>query len=306
MSEAHPLRVSAVVPTRNRPVHAIPCVSTILANADALEVIVVDQSDDDATEQALASVVDPRLRYVRSELRGVTNGRNLGIELAKGDIVAYTDDDCRVAPDWIATLRKIFEDDPEVAVVCGRVHVPAELLAIGYAAQFEPSVREYQGSYPPVEADWGITANMSIRKRVVDVIGPFDPFLGAGAPLRSGGEPDFLFRALRDGFKVVNARECSVEHLGVRIQGDDSARLLKNYASGTAAAFFKYVRLGDVEGTKLYLRHLAGCGRMVLTNALHLHRPLGIGFTLAFLSGTASSFNYRVDPVKRVYSEQRG
>jgi len=266
-----------------------------------LELVFVDQSDDHRTEEALATVSDPRLRYVRSDLRGVTNGRNLGIDVTKGDIVAFTDDDCRVAPDWVASLMKIFETDPEAAVVCGRVRVPQEIQELGFAVAFEPEVREWKGRFPPPDRDWGITANMSIRRDVLARVGPFDPFLGAGAPLRSGGEPDFLFRVIQAGFKVVNAREVQVDHLGARTAGAEATRLLKNYASGTGAAFFKYVRLGDIEGTTLYLRHLAGCGKLIVTNLRHLNRPIGIGYTLAFVSGSIASLKYRVDRSRRIY-----
>jgi glycosyltransferase involved in cell wall biosynthesis len=293
--------VTAVVPTRNRPQHAIPCARSILQNADVLEVIFVDQSDDRKTEEALATISDPRLVYVRSDLRGVTNGRNVGIERSKGDIVAFTDDDCRAAPDWVRTTAQIFAADSAVAVVCGRVHVPPEIESQGYACGFEPQERDWQHRYPPTDRDWGITANMSLRRSMLDRIGLFDPFLGAGAPLRSGGEPDFLFRALKQGFKVVNAKEVLVEHLGVRAPGEETARLLKNYASGTGAAFFKYVRLGDLDGIALYLRHLAGCGQLMFTNVVHLHRPIGIGYTLAFVSGSLASLGYRVDRGRRLY-----
>src|SRR5579885_615874 len=98
--------VSVVVPTRNRPGHVVPCAESILTNADALEVIFVDQSDDSQTADALATIQDPRLRCVRSEQRGVTKGRNLGIELSKGEIVAFTDDDCRARADWVASLAR--------------------------------------------------------------------------------------------------------------------------------------------------------------------------------------------------------
>jgi glycosyltransferase involved in cell wall biosynthesis len=298
------LSVSAVVSTRDRPAHAIPFANAILANPDVRELVVVDQSDDRRTEDALATIVDSRLRYVRSDLRGVTNGRNLGIELTSGDVIALTDDDCRVAPDWVKSLAKIFTADSEVGVVCGRVSVPADVQERGFAVGFEPEVREWQGRFPPPDRDWGITANMGIRRNIISGVGPFDPFLGAGAPLRSGGEPDFLFRVLQAGLKVVNATEVEVQHLGARTRGEEASNLLKNYASGAGAAFIKYVRLGDTAGTALYFRHLAGCGKLVFTNLRHLHRPIGIGYTLAFVSGSIASFKYRVDRDRRVYEER--
>jgi len=56
----------------------------------------------------------------------------------------------------------------------------------------------------------GITANLSLRRSVIERVGKFDPLLGACAPLSSGGEPDMLFRVLRAGHKVVNASEVQV------------------------------------------------------------------------------------------------
>jgi glycosyltransferase involved in cell wall biosynthesis len=297
-------RVSVVVPTRNRAAHVAACAATIVRNPHFRELIIVDQSDGTETEQALAVVRDPRMRYVRSELRGVTNGRNVGIELSSGDIVAFTDDDCRVPVDWVERVAGVFAADPEVAVVCGRVRVPEEVQGRGFAASFEPEVREWKGRYPPPDRDWGITANLALRRSIIDRVGTFDAMLGAGAPMPSGGEPDFLFRVLRAGMKVVNAREVELDHLGARAPGPEEKRLLQAYATGTAAAIFKHVRLGDVDAGLLYLRHLAGCGRLILTNAVHLHRPLGVGYTMAFLSGTIKSLGYRVDRDRRLYVQR--
>src|SRR5438552_1945829 len=83
---------------------------------------------------------------------------------------------------------------------------------------------------------------LAVRRDVVARIGAFDALLGAGAPLPSGGEPDFLFRVLKAGLKVVNAREVELEHLGARAPGPEEKRLLQAYALGTAAALFKHVR----------------------------------------------------------------
>ena len=121
-SRARP-SVSVVVPTRNRPDHALACVQDLLRCDGFLEIIVVDQSDSDATEVALAGLSDPRARCVRSHLRGATNGRNVGIELSRGDVIAFTDDDCRVALDWVTRIADIFEKDADAAIVCGRVVV---------------------------------------------------------------------------------------------------------------------------------------------------------------------------------------
>jgi glycosyltransferase involved in cell wall biosynthesis len=293
--------ISIVVPTRNRPDHAAECAASILRCDGFLELVVVDQSDNHDTEAALAAITDPRLRCLRSNLRGATNGRNVGIAATRGDIIAFTDDDCRVALDWVSTIAKIFAEDPAAAVVCGRVRVPEEYQRRGFAVSFEPDVREWPGRFPPHGRDWGITANFSIRRSVVDQVGAFDPLLGPGAPLLCGEEPDILFRVLRAGLKVVNATEVLVDHLGIRAFGDESRALFRTYAVGTAAALVKHIRLGDPAALWLYMRFLGTSVLMVPLNLARGTRPTGLGFTLHFLSGSLNSFKFPIDRTSRSY-----
>jgi len=302
---AQSLRLSVVVPTRNRPAHAGACARAILTLSGFTELIFVDQSDDHATEEDLSRIDDPRFRYIRTDTRGVTNGRNIGMSasIGRSDIVAFTDDDCRVRPDWVQRTIDIFAADPEVAVVCGRVVVPEEVRQIGYAEAFEPKEREWQHRYPPLGRDWGLTANFSVRLSMLDTIGYFDPILGAGAPLRSGGEPDFLFRALRAGYKVVNASEVVVDHYGARKPGEEFRKLIMGYGAGTASAVYKHVRLGDPEGILLYLRFLTSAVMVVVGNVVRFKRPTGANYLRAFLSGTVASYRFPIDPRTRNYTE---
>lgn len=293
--------ISVVVPTRNRPHRVADCAKSILATDGFVDLIFVDQSDDRASEEALSKIRDARLRYVRTETRGVTNGRNVGIQASQSDLIAFTDDDCCVRPDWARNIQRIFASDPAVAVVCGRVVVPEEIKHLGYAEGFEPRERQWQFRYPPIGQDWGITANMSLRKSVLDTVGLFDPMLGAGAPLRSGGEPDFLFRVLRAGMKVVNASEVVVDHYGIRKPGEELRQLIAGYSAGTAAALFKHVRLGDPEGTAVYFRFLGSTVARVGRNLLLRRRPTGVNFLISFVSGTLASYKFRVDRERREY-----
>jgi glycosyltransferase involved in cell wall biosynthesis len=299
--EAASLRLSVVVATRNRDVHVVECVKSILANEGDFEVFVIDQSDSSSTERALAVIRDSRLHYVRTPTRGVTKSRNIGIEMSRGDVIAFTDDDCRVSPDWVGQMRRVFESDPDVAVVCGRVSVPLELWALGHTEWFHPKERVWRGRYPPLGRDWGLTANMGVRRSALNRIGLFDPLLGVGAPLRSGGEPDFLFRALRGGFTVINAEEVAVDHLGVRAPGPESRRLIRGYGAGTGAALFKHARLGDPAGVSVYLRFLGKIVTTVCGNMIRGRRPSGAGYLCAFVSGSVASLRFGVDRETRQF-----
>ena len=295
------LRLSIVVPTRNRPVDAVECVRTILATGGFHELVVVDQSDGAQTAEALGAMPDERLRCIRSSLRGATNARNVGIGATSGDLLAFTDDDCRVAPNWAELITSIFTGDASVAVVCGRVRVPDEVRQRGFAMAFEPEVRDWQFRFPPPDRDWGITANLAIRRSVLARVGVFDPVLGPGAPLMCGEEPDLLFRVLRAGLKVVNAREVQVDHFGARALGAESRQLWRTYGVGTSAALIKHIRLGDAKAAGLYFSHIAILSRVIVRNILTGKRPTGIDYTKAFLSGAVKSFRFEIDRHSRLY-----
>jgi GT2 family glycosyltransferase len=301
------LALSVVVSTRNRAAHAIECAKTILQSRVPAEVLFIDQSDDDATEKGLSVIADPRLRYIRTDSRGVTKGRNLGFELSSGDIIAITDDDCRVSPDWAQRILDVFEQDQDVAVVCGRVCVPDHIKPLGHTESFEPVVREWRRRYPPLGRDWGIGANFSIRRSVLEQVGSFDPILGPGGALRAAGgeEYDFLFRVLKAGFTVVNATEVVADHYGYRKPGEESRKLIVGYGTGTAAAIFKHVRLADPAGIRLYVQFLAASIAVVITRLAHGTRPTGVNYLRAFIAGTLASYRFRIDPMRRLYQERR-
>jgi glycosyltransferase involved in cell wall biosynthesis len=94
--------VSVVIPTRNRAEvltsHALP---SALAQRDVdVEVVVVDDGSDDDGRRALDRLTDPRVRVVRHATReGQSRARNTGIEAARGEWIAFLDDDDLWSPD---------------------------------------------------------------------------------------------------------------------------------------------------------------------------------------------------------------
>jgi len=296
-----PVRVSVVVPTRNRPDHATACVEAILANPGAdFEVVLVDQSTDDATESAVGLArKDPRFRYVRSATRGSSASRNAGIAATRAPLLAFTDDDCRVPPDWVSGIERIFAEDADVAIMFGRVSLPEG--GAGYGAEFEPHRREYQNCLPRADVSWGISANMAVRRSVLDRVGTFDPLLAAGMPLRGGEDTDLAIRVLASGMKIVNAKEVSVVHLGVRV-GSDASDLIRGYGVAVGAMLMKHVRLGTPEAARLLAQYIAHFGGRGLRNAATGTRPTGLGLVIGILRGTAASWSYGIDRTRRLYT----
>jgi glycosyltransferase involved in cell wall biosynthesis len=293
--------LAVVVPTRNRPDHAGPCVASILANPGSFELVLIDQSDADATELAVRSYLrDPRFRIVRTTTRGASNARNLGVSETSRPLIAFTDDDCRVAADWLEQVAKIFAADPAADILYGRVTMPKHLQGKGFAADFEPHRREYQGEFPAVDVPWGIGANMSVRRSLFERIGGFDVLLGPGAPFNAGEEFDLMIRALASGSKVVNAAEVQVEHVGVR-EGNDASKLMRGYGVSVGATLAKHVRLRTPNSTGLALDWVIHFGFAGLRNALSGKRPTGLGLVAGMLEGMYLSSKRQIDHERHVY-----
>ncbi len=300
---SEPPAVSVVVSTRNRPSDIVPCIESILRNrAPAFELIVVDQSDDDASKTAVASqLADPRLRFIASTTRGLSNSRNVAVAAARAPVLAFTDDDCRVTPDWVGAVHARFAADPALALLFGGVVLRPEDRAIGYAAEFEPTIeRELVGRLPDVHEPWGVGANMSVRRSVFERLGAFDPILGAGARFFAAEETDLTLRALGAGFKVVYTPDLPVTHLGVR-SGADAGRLMRGYGIGLGAAITKHARLRTPGSAELLAAWLSLHARRSIGNALRGQKQPGFGLVAAVAWGSCRSLGHRVDHASMLY-----
>src|ERR1700754_4023173 len=114
--------LSVLICTRNRARKAQRAVAGVLANSHTdFELIVVDQSTDSATREAIAAVADERLRYIATDTVGVAISRNIAIREAAADLVVFTDDDCVCDRDWLKSIVAEFAADPQALGVYGRV-----------------------------------------------------------------------------------------------------------------------------------------------------------------------------------------
>ena len=119
--------VSIVICTRNRCEQITSTLDSIFKNAFLyFEVIVIDQSTNESTQIAVQPfLTDPRLIYKRTNTSGLSKARNIGVSEAQGKIIAFTDDDCRVADNWIESIFQEFTNYPGVTSIfeIGRAHV---------------------------------------------------------------------------------------------------------------------------------------------------------------------------------------
>jgi glycosyltransferase involved in cell wall biosynthesis len=295
-------RIAIVIPTRNRGAQAAEAAQAVLRDPIDLDLVVVDQSTDDSTVQALLPLqgTDARLRVIRSQLRGASNARNAGVDATTAPILVFTDDDCRPDPGWPSAMLRVFDENPEADLVFGRVRLPPKENESDYAASFEPIHRIQEGTVPLPDGDIGIGANFAIRRETLRALGGFDPLLGPGAPyFRGAEETDLLIRAIASGRRIINARECDVLHLGIRT-GDDVRPLHVQYQFAVGAAFGKHARISGLRGLMDAGRWVTFYLKKTAADALRGERPRP-GVLAYFVSGATLTLRYRIDRQGHVF-----
>lgn len=223
------------------------------------EVIVVD--NDPGELDCAAAVASRGFTYLREDRRGLDNARNAGARAARGEVIAFTDDDCVHPPGWLARLVRGF-DDPTVAAVTGpafphRLDTPAQV-------RMERQASLTRGLRPRL-VDWtltsalkagaaGVGANMAVRGDLVrQVHEPFPPELDAGTETMSGGDTYLFARLLAAGHRIAYEPGAYVFHQ----HREDWAAVehaVRGYGTGVSAALTKLlVEDGELEAPRAAL-----------------------------------------------------
>ena len=117
------LTVSVVIPTRNRCNQLARCLHSLAHQERSPdELLVVDNASSDDTAGTVARLqTDFPVRLVRESVVGVATARNRGLREARGEIVAFIDDDAVAEPGWLAAVEGAFLGDERIGIVGGSI-----------------------------------------------------------------------------------------------------------------------------------------------------------------------------------------
>lgn len=217
------------------------------------EIIVVDQNPAGYLDPSLNAYPSLPIVRARSE-KGLSRGRNVGLERASGAIVGFPDDDCWYDHHVLASVDDFFASNPEIDLLSGRT----------LDADGNDSLNRYAAESGPItRANVFTTGNSNtifIRRGVAAEVGGFDETLGVGAstPFQAGEESDFLLRCLDRGYDGYYERNFTIRHDQVR----ESIERLHAYSVG----FGRVARLHNLGPSLFFTRNvrtvLGGCLRM--------------------------------------------
>ena len=279
--------VSVVVCTLGQDPRLQLTVASLLAQTyPTIELVVVDNDPSSGRVRALLEPVDDeRVRVVPEDRRGLSWARNAGLAAARGDIVAFTDDDAVADPDWVRHLVAPFDQDDRVRCTTGLVlpaelATPSQLLFEQYGAfdkGFDRTVWQlrtqptavtaavegpHDGLFPFSPGIFGSGNNMAYDRRWFSDHGGFDTLLGAGSRTRSGEDVDAFLTVLLNDQVVVYVPQAVIRHFA----RSDFAGLRKQvygYGIGMAGTITKHL-IGDPRVARQVLVRLpAGLARLL-------------------------------------------
>ncbi|TFW06476.1 glycosyltransferase [Oxalobacteraceae bacterium OM1] len=168
------VQVSVVVPTRGRPEMLNRCLASLVLQdyeLERFEILIVDDGPSAATREVVmrwsdhTAVTGPHITYIPSPgPHGPAAARNYGWRAARGDVIAFTDDDTVARPDWLRTGIEVFENAVEpVDAVWGSIVMP-----------LDGTPTDYEHDAKGLERAEFVTANCFCRKAMLDEIGGFD------------------------------------------------------------------------------------------------------------------------------------
>jgi glycosyltransferase involved in cell wall biosynthesis len=202
---------SVIIPTYNRPKPLAACLRSLKELAyprDRFEVIVVD----DGSSESLEPVVKPfrgqlDLTLLAQSNAGPATARNTGAARAKGDFLAFTDDDCAPASNWLTALAARFAAGPD-CLIGGRTlnalrrnpYSAASQLLIDYLYSYYNSAAD--------ELSFFASNNLAMPTTCFHEVGGFD----ATFPLAAGEDREFCDRWRHCGYRLTYAPEAVIYH----------------------------------------------------------------------------------------------
>lgn len=248
--------VSVVVPTYCRPQKVRECLLALVGQSlsEPWEVILVDDGSPTPVVDSLGNVITDNLalKVIRQENAGPAVARNAGVRHARGEFVAFTDDDCLPTPNWLETLVQAGRENPE-ALVGGTTFngIPQELFAS--TSQLIIDMVYQHSNVDPENAYFLASNNFLCQRNKFLTIGGFDKsFRRAGAEDR-----DLCDRWRAAGGPLVWRPAARVEHR--------HSQSLRSFAH----LHFRYGR-----GAHVYQRKRRERGSGTMKEDLGFHRSL--------------------------------
>ena len=239
------MNVSIILCTRNRAAILPAALNSVVAASQAepdmgLEIIVVDNGSSDNTQELFArwnNSVRVNAKVLYEPRPGVSRAKNTGIQSSRGDVLVFVDDDCRLSISYFSDLNltllgRHWSGDSRRSSRTGRSS------DLPFTIKTENNVSQLGGQVHPGGFIHG--ANLTMPRRVIELVGFFDERFGPGAPFLAAEDTDLVYRTYKAGIPVEYVPDMTVFHYHGRRDLNEIKRLKFVYEYGNGALLGKY------------------------------------------------------------------
>jgi glycosyltransferase involved in cell wall biosynthesis len=171
------MKFSVIVPFLNEAEYLETCIHSLkqqTLNKSEYELIFIDNGSTDGSAEIIKKY--PDIIYLSEPIKDAYIARNRGIQVAKGDIIVFTDADCAVSANWLATYDSAFEDE-SIDMAIGYINFPGQTSSplLRYYEAYYASKMRLMTTALPRETCYGHAGNMAVRSRVFSELGLFSP-----------------------------------------------------------------------------------------------------------------------------------
>jgi len=202
------MKLSVLICTYNRPELLTRTLDSLTTKArEKPEQIVVVNGGDERTDLLVQSLKKTNngavdITLVNTVNKNVATSRNVGLPYCHGDIIATTDDDAEVFPDWVTMMKQVHAEHPEAGAVGGPVLGTDTHSLIGKTADLITFPSWPQPQYVRTLP----TVNISYKRKIVARVGLFDETLFCGEDV------DYNWRVQQLGYKIYFDPRIKVHH----------------------------------------------------------------------------------------------
>jgi GT2 family glycosyltransferase len=244
------LPVSVVIPTIGRQALLAKCLESIArCRPRPAEVLVVDQSGEQSIRSLVERMSESGARLLMSAVQDRSLAVNDGMRDAEYEIVLVTDDDCTVAPSWVATAWAHLSTDSKT-IVTGRVLPVGEAIAVPSLVG-DQAPRDYTGE---MHYDVLFGCNMACSRGDFLALGGFDE------RVKLAEDNDFCYRWLRAGERLRYDPDFLIWHHAWRTPAD-LERHFAAYARGQGIFYAKHLRRRDLRIIRFLARDVRRAAR---------------------------------------------
>ena len=172
------------------------------------------------------------MEIIRQNEKGLSAGRNAGIKVARGEILAFVDDEVTFGPDYFLNLKKCFTGK-YLDAVAGRILKESS---------GEPYARTHRAKKHALgihDFNYWLGGNMILARETIERIGLFDENFGVGKYFGSGEDLDYFYRLIQAKMRIVYCPEAFIYHPAESKINPEIGKKFLSYGRGQGAVYAK-------------------------------------------------------------------